>query len=271
MHRLSILLLSALAFSAVAATPTSPPNDQDLAYSLGASLGERLRQEMPDLQLDALVEGLRQAYQGQPPRIDKSRMQAILQQHEEQAAAAGAQAHTDLLLAAEKRFMATERGRAGVHELSEGVLYSELASGSGAQPKAGGRVSLCREIARRLGVRSEPAAAMVQPGFGHRGVAGGATADEDRRQMASSDPFGAGLRGRRGGRPDRALHPTGLRDRTAGGGRLTQACTAPSTLCAVCSTSIRQSSSSKRSCNSPPSLPSFSANRSGSVHWPFSQ
>lgn len=142
MHRLSILLLSALAFSAVAATPTSPPNDQDLAYSLGASLGERLRQEMPDLQLDALVEGLRQAYQGQPPRIDKSRMQAILQQHEEQAAAAGAQAHTDLLLAAEKRFMATERGRAGVHELSEGVLYSELASGSGAQPKAGGRVQV---------------------------------------------------------------------------------------------------------------------------------
>ncbi|AIZ34676.1 FKBP-type peptidyl-prolyl cis-trans isomerase [Pseudomonas parafulva] len=142
MHRLSILLLSALAFSAVAATPTSPPNDQDLAYSLGASLGERLRQEMPDLQLDALVEGLRQAYQGQPPRIDKSRMQAILQQHEEQAAAAGAQAHTDQLLAAEKRFMATERGRAGVHELSEGVLYSELASGSGAQPKAGGRVQV---------------------------------------------------------------------------------------------------------------------------------
>ena len=142
MHRLSILLLSALAFSAVAATPTPPPNDQDLAYSLGASLGERLRQEMPDLQLDALVEGLRQAYQGQPPRIDKSRMQAILQQHEEQAAAAGAQAHTDQLLSAEKRFMATERGRAGVHELSEGVLYSELASGSGAQPKAGGRVQV---------------------------------------------------------------------------------------------------------------------------------
>ncbi len=142
MHRLSILLLSALAFSAVAATPTSPPNDQDLAYSLGASLGERLRQEMPDLQLDALVEGLRQAYQGQPPRIDKSRMQAILQQHEEQAAAAGAQAHTDQLLAAEKRFMATERGRAGVHELPEGILYSELASGSGAQPKAGGRVQV---------------------------------------------------------------------------------------------------------------------------------
>ena len=34
-------------------------DDHDLAYSLGASLGERLRQEMPGLQLDALVERLR--------------------------------------------------------------------------------------------------------------------------------------------------------------------------------------------------------------------
>lgn len=31
-------------------------DDHDLAYSLGASLGERLRQEMPGLQLEALVE-----------------------------------------------------------------------------------------------------------------------------------------------------------------------------------------------------------------------
>ncbi|MDH0732434.1 FKBP-type peptidyl-prolyl cis-trans isomerase [Pseudomonas sichuanensis] len=116
--------------------------DNDLAYSIGASLGERLRQEVPGLQLDALVEGLRQAYQGQPPRIDKSRMQAILQQHDEQASAAAQQAEVDKQLAAEKRFMAAERARAGVHELPEGILYSELASGAGAQPKASGSVQV---------------------------------------------------------------------------------------------------------------------------------
>ncbi len=113
-------------------------NDQDLAYSLGASLGERLREEMPGLQLDALVEGLKQSYQGQPLKLDKARMQAVLQQHEPQAGDAA----TQKLQAAETRFMANERGRYGVRELPEGVLYSELQAGTGAQPKAGGKVQV---------------------------------------------------------------------------------------------------------------------------------
>ncbi|WP_043203276.1 FKBP-type peptidyl-prolyl cis-trans isomerase [Pseudomonas putida] len=113
-------------------------NDQDLAYSLGASLGERLREEMPGLQLDALVEGLKQSYQGQPLKLDKARMQAVLQQHEAQESDAA----TQKLQAAETRFMANERGRYGVRELPEGVLYSELQPGTGAQPKAGGKVQV---------------------------------------------------------------------------------------------------------------------------------
>lgn len=113
-------------------------DEHDLAYSLGASLGERLRQEMPGLQLDALVEGLKQSYQGQPLKLDKARMHAVLQQHEAQEGDAAVQK----LQAAETRFMANERGRYGVHELTEGVLYSELQPGTGVQPKAGGKVQV---------------------------------------------------------------------------------------------------------------------------------
>ncbi|QXI38674.1 FKBP-type peptidyl-prolyl cis-trans isomerase [Pseudomonas xantholysinigenes] len=142
MPRYLMLGLCLLAPLSLASPATSPTEDGDLAYSIGASLGERLRAEVPGLQLEALVEGLRQAYQGEPPRIAKSRMQAILQQHDEQASAAAEQAQVDKMLDAEKRFMAGERGKAGVHELSEGILYSELASGSGAQPKATGSVQV---------------------------------------------------------------------------------------------------------------------------------
>ncbi|EST14266.1 domain amino terminal to FKBP-type peptidyl-prolyl isomerase family protein [Pseudomonas putida S610] len=110
-------------------------DDQDLAYSLGASLGERLRQEMPGLQLDALVEGLRQSYQEQPLKLSQARMQALLEQHQPQQDAAPQAPE-----AAEIRFMANERARAGVHELMKGVLYSELQAGSGPQPKAGAKV-----------------------------------------------------------------------------------------------------------------------------------
>ncbi|MBV4493589.1 FKBP-type peptidyl-prolyl cis-trans isomerase [Pseudomonas oryzicola] len=113
-------------------------DEHDLAYSLGASLGERLRQEMPDLELDTLVEALRASYQGQPLKLDKARMQAVLQQHEAQEGDAAAQKQQ----AAETRFMANERGRYGVHELPGGMLYSELQAGTGAQPKAGGKVQV---------------------------------------------------------------------------------------------------------------------------------
>jgi peptidylprolyl isomerase/FKBP-type peptidyl-prolyl cis-trans isomerase FklB len=58
----------------------------DLAYSLGASLGERLRQEVPDLQLQALVEGLQQAYQGKPLALKDEQIEQILNEHEAQVA-----------------------------------------------------------------------------------------------------------------------------------------------------------------------------------------
>jgi len=142
MPRYLVFGLCLVAPFALAATETPPANDHDLAYSLGASLGERLRQEVPGLQLDALIEGLRQSYQNQPLKLDKARMQAILQQHDEQANNAAEQAEVAKLQAVETRFMANERARAGVHELPQGVLYSELKSGNGAQPKANGKVQV---------------------------------------------------------------------------------------------------------------------------------
>ncbi|AXM97492.1 FKBP-type peptidyl-prolyl cis-trans isomerase [Pseudomonas plecoglossicida] len=138
MPRYLVFGLCLLAPIALAAPDAAPTDDTDLAYSLGASLGERLRQEVPGLQLDALVEGLRQSYQNQPLKLDKARMDAILQQHEEHAA----QAEVTKLQAIETRFMANERARAGVHELPEGVLYSELSRGNGALPKADGKVQV---------------------------------------------------------------------------------------------------------------------------------
>ena len=57
MSRFTLLLICLL-------TPWAQANnhDHDLAYSLGVKLGERLRDEVPDLQLQALLDGLRQAY-----------------------------------------------------------------------------------------------------------------------------------------------------------------------------------------------------------------
>lgn len=135
---LSLMFMLPPAFAELAATPS----DHDLAYSLGASLGERLREEVPGLQLQALIEGLQQAYQNKPLALTQARIDAILAQHDQQANDAAAQSHVEQLMASERRFIANERGRAGVHELSDGVLMTSLHVGTGARPKADGKVKV---------------------------------------------------------------------------------------------------------------------------------
>ncbi|MEO4048438.1 FKBP-type peptidyl-prolyl cis-trans isomerase [Pseudomonas sp. CAU 1711] len=109
------------------------PHDEDLAYSLGTRLGERLRQEMPELPLAALLDGLRQAYLNEPLRLPPARIDALLEQHERQAAR-----RRDAL--AEGRFLAREKAAHGVRELADGVLVRELRQGGGRKPSAGSRI-----------------------------------------------------------------------------------------------------------------------------------
>lgn len=131
MLRLWLLLLflcSSLAYAA--------QQDEDLAYSLGAKLGERLRGEVPELPLEALIEGLRQAYGGEALRLPPERIDALLEQHAQRSA----EVREQQLRQAEGRFLATEKSRYGVRELAGGVLVRELRAGAGAKPRNDGRV-----------------------------------------------------------------------------------------------------------------------------------
>ncbi|EQM69902.1 hypothetical protein L682_12580 [Aquipseudomonas alcaligenes OT 69] len=105
---------------------------------MGVKLGERLREEAPQLQLESLLRGLTQAYRGEKLELDAQRMEHLLDAHEasmEQSGQAPQKA-----IAAEKRFIALERGKYGVRELTDGVLVSELRAGSGAKPGAHSQV-----------------------------------------------------------------------------------------------------------------------------------
>ncbi|MGU9857986.1 FKBP-type peptidyl-prolyl cis-trans isomerase [Pseudomonas sp. LF245] len=136
-----LFLVLGLAISVANASDQSPPkttdqNQHDLAYSLGASLGERLRQEVPDLQIQALIDGLKQAYQGKPLALDNARIEQLLAQHEAQSEADAQAPHSEKALAAEQQFLAKEKTVSGVRELADGILLTELAPGSGAKPLA---------------------------------------------------------------------------------------------------------------------------------------
>lgn len=139
--RRCLLLLCLLAPPLMAADASEA---HDLAYSLGARLGERLRDEVPDLQLEALLDGLRQAYRGQPLSIDSARIEQLLNEHEQRLADSPAtvDAASERARRVETRFMVNEKAKAGIRELPGGILRSELRAGSGVKPKANSKVQV---------------------------------------------------------------------------------------------------------------------------------
>ena len=125
-----------------ASSKTTTADSHDLAYSLGASLGERLRQEVPDLQIQALIDGLKQAYQGKPLALDNARIEQILTQHEAQNAADAQLPQSEKALAAEQQFLTQEKAASGVRQLANGIVLKELAPGTGGKPSASDEVQV---------------------------------------------------------------------------------------------------------------------------------
>ena len=136
MARYLLLTLLSLAPLAHAASPPGPDAAHDLAYSLGASLGERLRDEVPDLQIQALIEGLRTAYQGKQLALSDERIEAILTEHQANAENTSTAPRSEIALASERDFLAIEKRKTNARELSEGVIMTELKPGTGAKPGA---------------------------------------------------------------------------------------------------------------------------------------
>jgi peptidylprolyl isomerase/FKBP-type peptidyl-prolyl cis-trans isomerase FklB len=138
------LFLSLCVFFSVAqaAEKTTANDAHDLAYSLGASLGERLRQEVPDLQIQALLDGLQQAYQGKPLALKDEQIVQILAQHEAQVAEQSSVPQSEVALEKEQHFLAEEKARPGVRELADGILLTELAPGTGAKAGPNGKVEV---------------------------------------------------------------------------------------------------------------------------------
>ncbi len=138
-----LFLVLGLAISMANASEQSSPkttaqDQHDLAYSLGASLGERLRQEVPDLQIQALIDGLKQSYQGKPLALDNARIEQILAQHEANSQAPD----SEKSLVAEQAFLTQEKTLKGVRELADGILLTELSPGTGKKPSANDQVQV---------------------------------------------------------------------------------------------------------------------------------
>jgi FKBP-type peptidyl-prolyl cis-trans isomerase len=114
-------------------------DEQKLGYIIGMDIGNSLRNEGTEIDLDALIEALRTTYEGGTLKMSLEEAQAV---REEFIARRQAEAEAEATAISEKNsaegeaFLAENIGKEGVQVTESGLQYKVLRQGDGARPTA---------------------------------------------------------------------------------------------------------------------------------------
>jgi FKBP-type peptidyl-prolyl cis-trans isomerase FkpA/FKBP-type peptidyl-prolyl cis-trans isomerase FklB len=114
-------------------------DEQKLGYIIGMDIGNSLRNEGTEVDLDALVDALRTVYQGGVPKMTNEEAQAVREAFiaERRATAqAEASAISAKNQAKGQAFLAENAGKEGVQTTDSGLQYKVVRMGDGARPVA---------------------------------------------------------------------------------------------------------------------------------------
>ncbi len=126
-----------LSISVQAEEPKAPPAGE-VGYSFGQTFGVRLKDTMPDLDIETFIEGIQDAYSGKEPRLAPERIEQVMQEYQvyeqyqqqklvEQQATANREAG--------EKYLAMNKDKAGVITTESGLQYRVIKSGEGNSPK----------------------------------------------------------------------------------------------------------------------------------------
>ncbi|MFU9047302.1 FKBP-type peptidyl-prolyl cis-trans isomerase [Acinetobacter tibetensis] len=146
--KIQILMASTLLFSATTfAKPitTSSSSSEQAGYSFGYLMGRTNAESMKDLNLEAFIQGLREAAQGKEASLTDEEMARVLTQYKKQAEA---QQLIELRKQAEDNskigtaFLAENAKKAGMQTTASGLQYQVLKAGTGKTPKVSSKVKV---------------------------------------------------------------------------------------------------------------------------------
>ena len=109
------------------------------SYIIGVQLGTQMAQTKDDIDLDKVMLGLRESYDGKEPRIQKDEMMKVMQEFQQ---AMQAKQQAKLTEAGSKNakegeaFLAENKKKDGIVTLPSGLQYKVLTTGKGKSPKA---------------------------------------------------------------------------------------------------------------------------------------
>ena len=119
---------------------TFETDEQRVSYGIGRQMGDQLlSSNIPDLSVELVLAGLRDAYTQQPSQVDEAGMQAAFQTLQTKMQALAAESAR----AAGKagiEFLERNAAREGVITLPSGLQYEVISEGNGATPTASSNV-----------------------------------------------------------------------------------------------------------------------------------
>ncbi len=119
---------------------TFDTDEQRVSYGIGRQMGDQLvSSSIPDLELDLVLAGLRDAFNQQPSQVDDAAMQQAFQGLQEKMHAA-AEAVAREAGQAGVDYLAKNAQRDGVVTLPSGLQYEVINEGTGATPSASSTV-----------------------------------------------------------------------------------------------------------------------------------
>lgn len=118
---------------------TLETDEQKLGYSLGLMLGERLKSDVSELDIDALSRAVESVYAGTDPLLTPEEVEATMmafQQKKVQEQQAAFETLAEDNLKAGQEYMAENAKKEGVTTTESGLQYEEMTAGEGEAPTA---------------------------------------------------------------------------------------------------------------------------------------
>ncbi len=139
--RITVMLMVALmvvSFASVAQKKAElKTQKQKASYGIGVDIGKNFKEQFPDVDVDAMVRGFKDALSGTKPAIDEKELatvmatfqQEMVQKRAERVAAEGAKNMKD-----GEAFLEANKKKPGVITLQSGLQYKIITMGTGAKP-----------------------------------------------------------------------------------------------------------------------------------------
>lgn len=135
-------VLTSGAVLAQTAAPAAAPNDKaTLSYALGYQMASGMASRKVDLDVSAIVRGVQDGYAKKDPSISFEKLEASLDAFQDKLAA-DYKRMADSNKAKSDSLLASNRAKAGVTVLPNGVQYRTITKGTGVKPTAASTITL---------------------------------------------------------------------------------------------------------------------------------